>query len=66
LAKKESIFEELLQRYPALNSCINDIIADCSLITDLVWAGGKILLCGNGGSSADCEHISGELYRAFF
>ena len=28
-------------------------------------AGGKILLCGNGGSAADCEHISGELLKGF-
>lgn len=27
--------------------------------------GKKILLCGNGGSAADCEHISGELIKEF-
>ncbi len=25
----------------------------------------KILLCGNGGSAADCEHIAGELLKSF-
>lgn len=29
--------------------------------TDCIKSGGKILLCGNGGSSADCQHIAGEL-----
>ena len=28
-------------------------------------AGGKLLLCGNGGSSADCAHITGELVKGF-
>ncbi len=28
-------------------------------------AGGKLLLCGNGGSSADCAHILGELVKGF-
>ena len=29
--------------------------------TDCIKSGGKILLCGNGGSAADCQHIAGEL-----
>lgn len=28
-------------------------------------AGGKLLLCGNGGSAADCAHITGELCKGF-
>ncbi len=28
-------------------------------------SGGKLLLCGNGGSSADCAHILGELVKGF-
>ncbi len=28
-------------------------------------AGGKLLLCGNGGSCADCSHIAGELLKGF-
>lgn len=27
--------------------------------------GGTILLCGNGGSCADCDHIVGELMKGF-
>ena len=29
-------------------------------------AGGKLLICGNGGSAADCEHIVGELMKGFY
>lgn len=36
---------------------------------DLLWnsccGGGKILVCGNGGSAADAEHIVGELMKGF-
>ena len=28
--------------------------------------GGKLLVCGNGGSAADCEHIVGELMKGFY
>ena len=27
--------------------------------------GGKLMICGNGGSAADCEHIVGELMKGF-
>jgi D-sedoheptulose 7-phosphate isomerase len=33
------------------------------LLTECFRAGGKLLLCGNGGSAADCEHIVGELMK---
>ncbi len=44
-------------------------LADCSdaietagaLLIDTLRQGGKILLCGNGGSAADCQHIAAEL-----
>ena len=32
---------------------------------DTFRSGNKLLLCGNGGSAADCEHISGELIKRF-
>jgi D-sedoheptulose 7-phosphate isomerase len=34
---------------------ISEILADC------IKNGGKILLCGNGGSAADAQHFAGEL-----
>jgi D-sedoheptulose 7-phosphate isomerase len=44
-------------------------LADCTDVIELVGQvlietlkqGGKILLCGNGGSAADCQHIAAEL-----
>jgi D-sedoheptulose 7-phosphate isomerase len=35
------------------------------LVIDCYKNGGKLLVCGNGGSAADCEHIVGELMKGF-
>ena len=56
---------ELLLRYPVLAPCRATITAAEETLISAFRAGGKLLLCGNGGSAADCEHISGELCKAF-
>lgn len=56
---------ELIKRYPALAECKIDIENAVSAIEKVYGNGGKLLLCGNGGSCADCEHISGELMKGF-
>ena len=57
--------ENLLQRYPALKCCAQDINITLELMIDTYKNGGKILVCGNGGSAADSEHIVGELMKGF-
>lgn len=44
-----------------LETCEADILAAASRITSSLRGGGKVLLCGNGGSAADCQHIAAEL-----
>lgn len=56
---------ELLERYPQLNTCAKDIENALSLMIDTYKNGGKILVCGNGGSAADADHIVGELMKGF-
>ena len=56
---------ELTTRYPKLKSCFSDIETTVNCIIDSYNSGGKLLLCGNGGSCADCEHIVGELMKGF-
>ena len=34
-------------------------------LTNCFRRGGKLLLCGNGGSAADCAHILGEFVKSF-
>ncbi|MHB1162123.1 MAG: D-sedoheptulose-7-phosphate isomerase [Chloroflexota bacterium] len=41
--------------------CGADIVAVASMIADCFRVGGKVLLCGNGGSAADCQHMATEL-----
>ena len=57
--------KELFQRYPALVSCEESLNAALSAMEKTYRNGGTILLCGNGGSCADCDHIVGELMKGF-
>ena len=59
------MLNELIKRYPALSVCEGDISTALDVITECYRKGGKLLLCGNGGSSADCDHIVGELMKDF-
>ncbi len=55
----------LVERIPALAGCRADIECATDLLFDCYKNKGTILLCGNGGSAADSEHISGELLKGF-
>ena len=54
----------LTQHIETFNSLVKDCgeqIDDCAaIIVDTVKRGGKVLLCGNGGSAADAQHIAAE------
>ena len=56
---------ELIKRYPALEECRDSIEKLLNMMHETYKSGGKILLCGNGGSCADCDHIAGELLKGF-
>ena len=55
----------LLKAYPDLAPCAADIDRALDILTDTARADGLILVCGNGGSAADSEHIVGELMKGF-
>ena len=55
----------LITRYPTLESCKEQIEEATKLIITCYKADGTVLLCGNGGSSADAQHIAGELMKEF-
>lgn len=59
------MLNELLKRYPKLEPMREQLQAASRLLAETVRSGGKILLCGNGGSCADCDHIVGELMKGF-
>ena len=55
----------LEERYPQLSVC-NDAIKGAYEIMEQAYANGrKLLVCGNGGSAADAEHVAGELLNKF-
>jgi len=58
-------FEELMKRYPVLLPIKEDIYKAYELLKRTYEASGKVLICGNGGSASDSEHIVGELMKGF-
>jgi D-sedoheptulose 7-phosphate isomerase len=57
--------ENLISRLPELGYLRERLNQTVETICESYRAGGKILLCGNGGSAADSEHIAGELMKSF-
>jgi phosphoheptose isomerase len=52
-------------RYPELEPCLEDIQLSTRMLEQAFRNGGKLLICGNGGSAADSEHIATELMKSF-
>ena len=55
----------LFERYPTLQACERDLRAAFDLLAAAYRNGNKLLICGNGGSAADSEHIVAELMKGF-
>lgn len=61
----EKILHSCGERSPAVQK-IKDPLLECVvLLCDCFERGGQLLVCGNGGSCADADHIVGELVKAF-
>jgi D-sedoheptulose 7-phosphate isomerase len=58
---RRSLEEHLKTIQALIDSRLAEIEAAGSLIWDALKSGNKILLCGNGGSAADAQHIAAEL-----
>lgn len=65
LYEEKDMLNELLKRYPKLVVCRDSLIQARDVIIRCYEKNGKLLLCGNGGSCADCDHIVGELMKGF-
>lgn len=59
------VFSALLRNYPDLEPCRADIERAYQLLEECFAGGGQLLVCGNGGSAADSEHLVGELMKGF-
>ena len=56
---------DLSKRYPALMCCAAEVEAAAQQMIACYQNGGKLLVCGNGGSASDSLHIVGELTKGF-
>lgn len=62
---RATIEESIATKQRLLERCVPAIQALCDLAVATLRGGGKILLCGNGGSSCDAAHAAGELVGWF-
>lgn len=62
---KRSLIDQLCERYPSLSAVRPSIEEACNQLISCYENGGKILVCGNGGSCSDSDHIVGELMKSF-
>lgn len=52
-------------RYATLDACGAAIARASRLVVEALARGNKVLVCGNGGSAADAQHIAAELVGRF-
>jgi D-sedoheptulose 7-phosphate isomerase len=57
--------EYLCRRLPILRSCQTSLEAAIEMVAGSMRGGGKLLVCGNGGSAADSEHLVADLMKGF-
>lgn len=57
-----SVLNQMMEREDLLSPILDAV----SVIVDCYGRRGKLLLCGNGGSAADAQHLAGELVGRFY
>jgi phosphoheptose isomerase len=60
-----SFIQDLFVRYPVLEPCREGVSRALELLEKCYAGGGTVLVCGNGGSAADGDHLVGELMKGF-
>jgi D-sedoheptulose 7-phosphate isomerase len=63
--ENKKFLEELIRRYPQLANISEKINEAAERLLRCYQNGNKLLICGNGGSSSDSDHIAGELLKGF-
>ncbi len=59
------IIDNMVTAYPALNNNRSAVTDAVRFLCETYKNGGKLLICGNGGSASDALHIVGELMKDF-
>lgn len=58
--------KRMTDRYPALQVVQSEVKEAFEILKNSYENDGKLLVCGNGGSASDSEHIVGELMKGFY
>jgi len=58
---RDSLLESAETKKKILDCCTSDILSAVDMLANAFRNGKKLLLCGNGGSAADAQHIATEL-----
>lgn len=63
--KAQAYIESFFEMHGNLWGIHQDIYTSIKILTDAYRQGNKVMVCGNGGSASDSEHIVGELMKGF-
>lgn len=64
-ARINQMIADFFARHENLRPLREDILKTGQMLTAAFKRGNQLLLCGNGGSCADCDHIAGEFLKGF-
>ena len=62
---RATVEQSIATKQQFLDACVPSLQQLCDAAVAALKAGGKIMLCGNGGSSCDAAHAAGELVGWF-
>ncbi|TSC88526.1 MAG: phosphoheptose isomerase [Microgenomates group bacterium Gr01-1014_7] len=57
---QERLIESAQVKKKVAEDCLESILEAAQLIVDTFESGNKVMICGNGGSAADSQHMAGE------
>ena len=63
--RNDKSIDQVCEHFPALTDLRSRISDAAEMIIGCYNKGGKLLICGNGGSSADADHLAAELMKSF-
>ena len=52
--------ESIKVKEAVIDNCLPDLLAVCEVTAKAFTNGNKLLICGNGGSAADAQHLAAE------
>jgi D-sedoheptulose 7-phosphate isomerase len=61
----EIVAESVAVKQGFFAACAADVARAAAVIAESFRGGGKLLICGNGGSASDAQHIAGEFVNRF-